>query len=346
MKVVSPSNLTSVMTPSTTSTFVVANSVVSPQQPVAGTSQTVPLNMGKLANYQQMTQNSDYTYSNQAYDYRLPTKLTSFYSQQETALEQTESKPALGSPVNTSTPVPSAPGYTQQSKDVFNLSFGYYDNFAAAGSSLDQYSNSANPDDYTLTIFSSNNKENDKDRLEMNYSSNSIKNTPANNLFINYDGVQEVVENKHKTGPVIKCDTCKVQLNSLEELEVHKATSCLSFFCVDCKKAFAEESQLFSHNKMMHAGRTKGPEAMNMVKPGKQSAKGSSCPPTKRDRRPTPDLAKLKEALANQPFPFQCRQSWLSNKPQQKKLKLKLKLSKNTKNVRKGPNLTFLPITL
>ena len=96
--------------------------------------------MGKLANYQQMTQNSDYGYSNQAYDYRLPTKLTSFYNQQEATLEQSESKPALGSPVNASTPVPSAAGYTQQSKDVFNLSFGYYDNFAAAGSSLDQYS--------------------------------------------------------------------------------------------------------------------------------------------------------------------------------------------------------------
>ena len=127
----------------------------------------------------------------------------------------------------------------------------------------------------------------------------NIKNTPVNNLFINYDGAQEAVESKPKTGPVIKCDTFKAELNSLEELEVHKATSCLSFFCVDCKKAFAEESQLFSHNKMMHAARTKGPEAMNMVKPGKQSAKGSSRPPTKRDRRPTPDLAKLKEALAD-----------------------------------------------
>jgi len=293
------------MPPSTTSTFVIANSIVSSQHPVAGTSQTMPLNMGKLANYQQMTQNSDYGYSNQAYDYRLPTKLTSFYNQQEAALEQSESKPALGSPVNASTPVPSAAGYTQQSKDVFNLSFGYYDNFAAAGSSLDQYSNSANPDDYTLAIFSSNNKENDKDKTEVNYS--NIKNTPVNNLFINYDGAQEAVESKPKTGPVIKCDTFKAELNSLEELEVHKATPCLSFFCVDCKKAFAEESQLFSHNKMMHAARTKGPEAMNMVKPGKQSAKGSSRPPTKRDRRPTPDLAKLKEALANQPFPYQCR---------------------------------------
>ena len=302
----------------------------------------------------------DYSYCNQAYDYRLPTKLTAFYNQQQPQQQQQQEQqaqqpqqhnqqqqqqqnqqqqqqqhqnhqhnlhnhqqqqqqqqhPEQQTQLNDLKVSTNNQSISKEQEQVFDLSFGYYDSFSS--SNLVQYTQDPTgtgqgAEEFTV-LYPSQGKETEKERPDLVF-------TGCSNYMVGYDasgGYQPncvpvmVPVTKPAEVKTFQCARCKVEFKNSTELQAHMETS-HSLFCEECRQDFNEESQLLTHNKLVHDNKQKKSKqkpdpklAMNMTKASKGSKGSSSASRRSPQKPPVPDLAKLKQALENEPYPFQC----------------------------------------
>jgi hypothetical protein len=205
------------------------------------TANNKPVNCGKLVSFQQQNNtNSDqqqqmHFNNQQAFDYRLPNKITSFYGQEALCDTQLQQQQQLQQQ-----PLPQE--QQQQQQEFANLTFGYFDSVNGTGSQQQEQQHIHQEQQQQL-------------HLDLSFGScgDNSSNSSNNNSFSG--GCSDYLLGHNSCGFATTVSTSAVT-GYCYTASLHSKTALLGpnnnkgrFNCDQCHVHFAEESQLLSHNR-------------------------------------------------------------------------------------------------